>query len=123
MQIVEKKVTELKAYEKNPRKNDKAVEPVAESIKQFGFKVPIIIDKDNIIPIGRREPSMPLKKTEGEGSISTVATRASNCSERFLTNFGQPAAPGMMSLSCDSIWQPLQTPRLNVSGRSKNALN
>lgn len=30
MQIVEKKVTELKAYEKNPRKNDKAVGPVAK---------------------------------------------------------------------------------------------
>jgi len=42
MQIVEKKVTELKAYEKNPRKNDKAVAPVAESIKEFGFKVPIM---------------------------------------------------------------------------------
>jgi len=52
MQIVEKKVTELKAYEKNPRKNDNAVEPVAESIKEFGFKVPIIIDKDNVIVAG-----------------------------------------------------------------------
>jgi len=52
MQIVEKKVTELKAYEKNPRKNDKAVGPVAESIKEFGFKVPIIIDKDNVIVAG-----------------------------------------------------------------------
>ena len=52
MQIVEKKITELKAYEKNPRKNDNAVEPVAESIKEFGFKVPIIIDKDNVIVAG-----------------------------------------------------------------------
>lgn len=31
-------------YEKNPRKNDKAVQYVAESIKQFGFKIPIVID-------------------------------------------------------------------------------
>lgn len=52
MQIVEKKITELKAYEKNPRKNEKAVEPVAESIKEFGFKVPIIVDKDNVIIAG-----------------------------------------------------------------------
>ena len=52
MQIVEKKVTELKAYEKNPRKNDNAVAPVAESIKEFGFKVPIIVDKDNVIVAG-----------------------------------------------------------------------
>ena len=52
MQIVEKKVTELKAYKKNPRKNDNAVGPVAESIKEFGFKVPIIVDKDNVIVAG-----------------------------------------------------------------------
>ena len=52
MQIIEKKITELKAYEKNPRKNDNAVAPVAESIKEFGFKVPIIIDKDNVIVAG-----------------------------------------------------------------------
>ncbi len=35
MQIVEKKITEIKAYEKNPRKNDNAVGPVAESIKEL----------------------------------------------------------------------------------------
>lgn len=52
MQIVEKKIIELKAYEKNPRKNDNAVGPVAESIKEFGFKVPIIVDKDNVIVAG-----------------------------------------------------------------------
>lgn len=35
MQIVEKKVTELKAYEKNPRKNDNAVGPVADVFKEL----------------------------------------------------------------------------------------
>lgn len=43
---------ELKEYENNPRINDNAVDAVAESIKQFGFKVPIIIDKNNIIVAG-----------------------------------------------------------------------
>ena len=52
MNIIEKKLTEIKPYSKNPRKNDKAVEPVAESIKQFGFKIPIVIDKDGIIVCG-----------------------------------------------------------------------
>ena len=52
MQIIEKNISELKEYEKNPRKNDDAVKYVAESIKEFGFKVPIIIDKDNIIVAG-----------------------------------------------------------------------
>ena len=52
MQIVEKKLSELQPYEKNPRKNDEAVPYVMESIKQFGFKVPIVIDKDNVIVAG-----------------------------------------------------------------------
>lgn len=52
MQIIEKKLTELKKYEKNPRRNDQAVDAVAASIRNFGFKVPIIIDKDNVIVAG-----------------------------------------------------------------------
>lgn len=52
MQIIEKKLTELKEYEKNPRRNDQAVDAVAASIREFGFKVPIIIDKDNVIVAG-----------------------------------------------------------------------
>ena len=39
-------------YENNPRKNDKAVETVAKSIEEFGFKNPIIIDKNNVIVCG-----------------------------------------------------------------------
>ena len=39
-------------YEKNPRNNKPAIDAVAASIKEFGFKVPIIIDKDNIIVAG-----------------------------------------------------------------------
>ena len=45
-------ISEVKPYERNPRNNDNAVDYVAESIKQFGFKVPIIIDKDNVIVAG-----------------------------------------------------------------------
>lgn len=52
MEIQLKKLTEITPYEKNPRKNDEAVKYVAESIKQFGFKVPIVIDKDGIIVAG-----------------------------------------------------------------------
>ena len=49
MQIVYKKINELKPYKNNPRKNDGAVEYVANSIREFGFKVPIIIDTNNEI--------------------------------------------------------------------------
>lgn len=52
MEIVNKEVKELIPYEKNPRNNDEAVKYVAESIKSFGFKVPIVIDANNIIVAG-----------------------------------------------------------------------
>ena len=52
MQIIEKRIEELKEYENNPRHNDDAVLKVAESISAFGFKVPIVIDKDGVIIAG-----------------------------------------------------------------------
>lgn len=52
MNIIEMRLADIKPYEKNPRKNDNAVQYVAESISQFGFKVPIVIDKDNVIVCG-----------------------------------------------------------------------
>lgn len=52
MKIIEKKLDDLIPYANNPRQNDNAVQGVAESIRQFGFKNPIIIDKDNVIVAG-----------------------------------------------------------------------
>ena len=61
MEIIYKKTSELIPYEKNPRKNDAAVDYVAESIKQFKFKVPIIIDKNNVIVAGHTRLKAALK--------------------------------------------------------------
>lgn len=52
MKIETRKTSELIPYDKNPRHNEAAIEPVAASIKEFGFKVPIVIDKDNVIVAG-----------------------------------------------------------------------
>lgn len=52
MQVVTKSLHELIPYEKNARKNDKAVPLVAKSIEQFGFKVPIVIARNNVIVCG-----------------------------------------------------------------------
>lgn len=52
MTIKEIRTKDLKPYENNPRNNDNAVEAVANSIRQFGFKVPIVIDKNNVIVAG-----------------------------------------------------------------------
>ena len=52
MEIIYKNIDELIPYENNPRLNDEAVEYVKNSIKEFGFKVPVVIDKDNVIIAG-----------------------------------------------------------------------
>lgn len=52
MEIREFGIDEIKPYEKNPRKNEDSVKFVANSIKEFGFKVPIVIDSDNVIVAG-----------------------------------------------------------------------
>ncbi len=52
MQIINKVIDELKPYNRNPRKNDGAVDAVAASIKEFGFKIPIVIDTDGEIIAG-----------------------------------------------------------------------
>ena len=45
-------INNIKPYKKNPRKNEDAIPYVMESIKQFGFKNPVILDKDNVIVAG-----------------------------------------------------------------------
>lgn len=52
LKIVYKKLDDLTPYENNPRLNDNAVDAVAKSIEEFGFKVPIVIDKDGVIVAG-----------------------------------------------------------------------
>ena len=52
MNIVKLKVSDLIPYINNPRNNENAVDKVASSIKEFGFKVPIVIDKNNVVVNG-----------------------------------------------------------------------
>lgn len=52
MKIIDVEITRLKEYENNPRVNDKAVAKVAASISEFGFKVPIVIDTNDVIVCG-----------------------------------------------------------------------
>ena len=50
--IILKNIDEIIPYDNNPRNNDDTVEFVANSIKEFGFKVPIILDKNNVVVTG-----------------------------------------------------------------------
>lgn len=72
MQIKEKRLDELQPYENNPRKNDSAVPYVAESIKRYGFKVPLVIDKDGVIVAGHTRYLASIKL--GLDSVPCVVT-------------------------------------------------
>ena len=52
MEIVYKAVEDLVEYAENARRNDAGVAKVADSIKEFGFLNPILIDKNNVIISG-----------------------------------------------------------------------
>lgn len=53
MEIIKKRVLDIVPYANNAKKHDKRqIDNVAESIKQYGFVQPIVIDKDNVVVIG-----------------------------------------------------------------------
>lgn len=83
MKLLEMNVADLIPYENNPRKNDNAVEAVAASIKEFGFKVPIIVDKENVIVAGHTR----LKAAEMLGITTVPVIRADDLSEEQVNAF------------------------------------
>jgi len=53
MNIIEKKISEIKPYFKNAKEHsDKQIKKIADSISEFGFNQPIVLDKDNVIIVG-----------------------------------------------------------------------
>ena len=52
MEIISLKIEEVRPYENNPRHNEEAVSLVANSIREFGFNVPILLDKNGVIVAG-----------------------------------------------------------------------
>lgn len=61
IKITQKPIADLIPYSRNPRRNDEAVPMVMNSIKEFGFKVPIVVDKNNIIVCGHTRFKAALK--------------------------------------------------------------
>ena len=70
-------------YERNPRNNDKAVDAVAESIKEFGFLQPIVIDKDGVIAAGHTR----LKAAEKLGLEQVPVVMADELTEEQIKAF------------------------------------
>jgi len=54
-------ITSIRPYDKNPRLNDHAVDAVANSIREFGFRQPIVLDKKGVIVVGHTRYKAALK--------------------------------------------------------------
>lgn len=83
MNILELNIKEVVPYANNPRKNDESVDAVAESIRQFGFKVPIIIDKNNVIVAGHTR----LKAAKKLGLKQVPCLRADDLTDEQIKAF------------------------------------
>lgn len=76
-------IDEIKPYPNNPRKNDGAVDAVANSIAEFGFKVPIVVDKDKVIIAGHTR----LKAAEKLGLTSVPVISADDLTDEQVKAF------------------------------------
>lgn len=87
-EIVKLKLTEIIPYERNPRKNDAAVDDVAESIRQCGYKAKIIVDENNVIIAGhtRWKALQKLGWKEVEVQRETDMTEEQKRKYRLLDN-------------------------------------
>lgn len=83
MEIVYKKLNELIPYDKNPRDNDRAVQYVADSIKAYGFKVPLVIDSGGVIVTGHTR----LKAAESLGMDKVPCIVADDLTEKQVKAF------------------------------------
>ena len=72
LNILEIELTELIPYENNPRNNEETVEPVANSIKTFGFIVLIVVDKNNVIIAGHT------RYKTAEDLVKVISNRTAN---------------------------------------------
>jgi DNA modification methylase len=61
MHVEERPITSIRPYEQNPRLNDSAVDAVAASIQEFGFRQPIVVDEQGVIIVGHTRYKAALK--------------------------------------------------------------
>ena len=83
MKIIEMPISKIVPYANNPRDNDGAVDAVAASIREFGFKVPIIVDRDNVIVAGHTR----IKAAEKLGLSAVPVIRADDLTEEQVRAF------------------------------------
>ena len=83
MEIIELPLKSIKPYRNNPRKNAEAVDYVVNSIKEFGFRVPLVVDKDGCIVAGHTR----FEAAKKLGMKSVPAIKADDLTEEQVRAF------------------------------------
>ena len=83
MEIVYRDIKSIRPYERNPRRNDDAVDPVAESIRNFGFKVPVVVDDKGTVVCGHTR----LKAAKKLGMKQIPCIVANDLTEEQITAY------------------------------------
>ena len=88
MKIEQRKLADITPYDKNPRHNDQAVEAVARSIQEFGFRQPIVVDEQGVIIVGhtRYKAAEKLKLETVPVHVATGLTEAQIKAYRIADN-------------------------------------
>ncbi len=105
VKVITMDLTDIHPYEHNPRHNEEAIESVANSIKNFGFLVPIVIDKDHTIVAGhtRYEAAKRLGLTEAPCIIAEHLTDEQIKAFRLIDNKVSELARWDMDMLADEL--------------------
>ena len=104
MKLQKLKLADIEPYKNNPRKNDAAVNAVAESIRQCSYITPIIVDEDHVIIAGhtRYKALVALGMDDAECLICDGLTEEQKKKYRFLDNkTGEKAAWDLIKLETE----------------------
>jgi len=104
MKLQKLKLADIKPYDNNPRKNDDAVNAVAESIRQCSYITPIIVDEDHVIIAGhtRYKALKALGEESAECLICEGLSEEQKKKYRFLDNkTGEKATWDLMKLEVE----------------------
>ena len=102
-------ISSIRPYENNPRLNDAAVDAVGASIKEFGFRQPIVVDDAGVIIVGhtRYKAALKLGMTEVPVHVAVCLSPAQAKAYRIADN--QTAT--IATWDDDKLYQELARPR------------
>lgn len=122
MNVQQVKIEKVKPYDKNPRKNKAAVDYVANSIKEFGFQQPIVVDKDMVVIAGhtRLKAAKKLKLKEVPVVIADNLTEEQVKAYRLADNKTAEKAEWDFDLLTDEL---LSLQELDFEKPQKNNLH